>query len=53
MNSIVIVLSLICCVIAIGEAVNIMLPKIQKRINRYADALWHKDLIVRRRKIIN
>jgi hypothetical protein len=43
MNSIVIVLSLICCVIAIGEAVNIMLPKIQKKINTYADNIWHKN----------
>lgn len=43
MNSIIIVLSLICCVIAIGEAINIILPKIQKKINTYADTLWHKN----------
>ena len=43
MNSIIIVLSLICCVIAIGEAINIILPKIQKKINTYADVLWHKN----------
>lgn len=49
MNSIIIVLSLICCVIAIGEAINIMLPKIQKKINTYADALWHKILVTKRR----